>query len=47
LDEVKRNNGVEVKTGTDQVYIMENDAFKFIHEVKQGVDYTEVPHYVF
>jgi hypothetical protein len=44
LEDVKRNNGVEVKTDHNQVYIMENDAFKFIHEVKQGMEYTEVRH---
>jgi hypothetical protein len=39
---VKRNTSVEVKTDLDQVYRMENDVFKFIHEVKQGVEYTNV-----
>jgi hypothetical protein len=42
LEDVQRNNGVEVKTGLDQVYIMENDAFKFIYEVHQKVEFTSV-----
>jgi hypothetical protein len=42
-----RNNGVEVETGAEQVYIMENDSFKFIHEVKQKVEYTQVSVFLF
>lgn len=41
LKELKANNGVEVKTGPDNVYIMENDAFKFMHEEKHGVVHKE------
>jgi hypothetical protein len=42
LEEVERNNGVKVETEYPQVYVMENNAFKFIHQVKQGLEYTNV-----